>query len=254
MCAGFPRLGVLRRLRPAPDDRLSVRPALPTRRMREARARSGTVPVFTVVRSTEEEPAYAAAASLRVRRSLSSQPPWQLMPTTAGVPCPPRARQVRAASSPDPPGSSWRRIKGMSHAGSSRTPLHSACRTQTIWQCWPVPALSGLLPPSPAPPGSGCPQLHRPAATGSAAKVSHLPSNHSASRRTHDVRHTYATMAIDAGVNPKLLSDRIGHANELVTLQIYTHRTAGLDRPMAEQFSRLIEGAVEAASRTEEAS
>jgi len=28
-----------------------------------------------------------------------------------------------------------------------------------------VPALSGLLPPSPAPPGSGCPQLHRPAAT-----------------------------------------------------------------------------------------
>jgi hypothetical protein len=29
-----------------------------------------------------------------------------------------------------------------------------------------VPALSGLLPPSPAPPGSGCPQLQRPAATG----------------------------------------------------------------------------------------
>jgi hypothetical protein len=29
-----------------------------------------------------------------------------------------------------------------------------------------VPALSGLLPPFPAPPGSGCPQLHRPAATG----------------------------------------------------------------------------------------
>jgi hypothetical protein len=29
----------------------------------------------------------------------------------------------------------------------------------------------------PAPPGSGCPQLHRPAATGSAAKVSRLHSN-----------------------------------------------------------------------------
>jgi len=28
-----------------------------------------------------------------------------------------------------------------------------------------------------------------------------------------------------------------------------THRTTGLDRPMAEQLSRLIEGAVEAASR-----
>lgn len=65
--------------------------------------------------------------------------------------------------------------------------------------------------------------------------------------RLHDVRHTYATMAIDAGVNPKLLSDRIGHANELVTLQIYTHRTNGLDRPMAEQLSALIEAAVMAA-------
>ena len=72
--------------------------------------------------------------------------------------------------------------------------------------------------------------------------------------RMHDVRHTYATMAMDAGVNPKLLSDRIGHANELVTLQIYTHRSTGLDRPMAEQLSRLIEGAVEAASPAEEAS
>ena len=72
--------------------------------------------------------------------------------------------------------------------------------------------------------------------------------------RLHDVRHTYATMAMDAGVNPKLLSDRIGHANELVTLQIYTHRTTGLDRPLSEQLSRLIEGAVEAASRAEEAS
>ena len=69
--------------------------------------------------------------------------------------------------------------------------------------------------------------------------------------RLHDVRHPCATMAMDAGVNPKLLSDRIGHANELATLQIYTHRTTGLDRPMAEQLSRLIEGAVEAASQAD---
>jgi hypothetical protein len=27
------------------------------------------------------------------------------------------------------------RIKGVSHAGSSRTPLHPARRTQAIWQC-----------------------------------------------------------------------------------------------------------------------
>jgi hypothetical protein len=50
-------------------------------------------------------------------------------------------------------------------------------------------------------------------------------------------------------VNPKLLSDRIGHVNEPVTVQIYTHRTTGLDRPIAEQLSRLTDGAVEAAGR-----
>jgi Phage integrase family len=31
--------------------------------------------------------------------------------------------------------------------------------------------------------------------------------------RLHDVRHTYATLSLDAGVEPKVVSDRIGHAN-----------------------------------------
>src|SRR3954453_11860760 len=38
--------------------------------------------------------------------------------------------------------------------------------------------------PHPAPSGAGCPQLHRPATTGSAVAVSHLHSNISASWRT----------------------------------------------------------------------
>ena len=57
-------------------------------------------------------------------------------------------------------------------------------------------------------------------------------------------------MAMDAGVNPKLLSDRIWHANELVTLQIYTHRSTGLDLKIAEQLSTLIGAAVDAATAT----
>jgi hypothetical protein len=51
-------------------------------------------------------------------------------------------------------------------AGSSRTPSRLACRTRAVWWYRPVPSLSGLLPPFPAPPRSGCPQLHQPAATG----------------------------------------------------------------------------------------
>ena len=65
--------------------------------------------------------------------------------------------------------------------------------------------------------------------------------------RLHDVRHTYATLAMNAGADPKVLSDRIGHANTSITLQVYAHRSTGLDRPMAEQMSRLIAAATEAA-------
>ena len=36
-------------------------------------------------------------------------------------------------------------LEGRSTAGFSRTPSRLACRTRTIWQCWPVPSLSGLL-------------------------------------------------------------------------------------------------------------
>ena len=55
------------------------------------------------------------------------------------------------------------------------TPFRLACRARAVWQCRPVPSLSGLLPPSPAPPGSGCPQLQRPAATGRRRVLSSRP-------------------------------------------------------------------------------
>lgn len=60
--------------------------------------------------------------------------------------------------------------------------------------------------------------------------------------RLHDVRHTYATVCIDAGIKPKIVSDRIGHANMAYTLQIYTHRSTGQDGPAAEQIAQLIFG------------
>lgn len=63
--------------------------------------------------------------------------------------------------------------------------------------------------------------------------------------RLHDVRHSYATMAMDAGADPKLLSDRIGHANTAVTLQIYTHRSRGRDRQLADHMASAIEQAID---------
>jgi integrase len=62
--------------------------------------------------------------------------------------------------------------------------------------------------------------------------------------RLHDVRHTYATLARDLGVNGKIVTDRLGHANESVTQQIYTHQSTGQDRAAAELIAGIITGAL----------
>jgi integrase len=64
--------------------------------------------------------------------------------------------------------------------------------------------------------------------------------------RPHDVR-PYATLAIDAGVDPKMLSDRMGHANTAITLQTYTHHSTGKDRDLARSVSEVIEKALDLA-------
>src|SRR6185503_1658551 len=58
--------------------------------------------------------------------------------------------------------------------------------------------------------------------------------------RLHDVRHTYATLSLDSGVHAKIVSDRIGHAHEGITVQIYGHRSTGHDRAAAELVAGLI--------------
>jgi integrase len=61
--------------------------------------------------------------------------------------------------------------------------------------------------------------------------------------RLHDVRHTYATTSLDTGVDPKIVADRIGHANMAYTLTIYTLRSTGRDRRAAETVAGVILGA-----------
>jgi hypothetical protein len=49
---------------------------------------------------------------------------------------------------------------------------------------------------------------------------------------------------MDEGVDPKTLSDRPGHANTSVTLQIYIHRSHGRDTVMAQELGDLIQSAL----------
>jgi integrase len=51
--------------------------------------------------------------------------------------------------------------------------------------------------------------------------------------RLHDLRHTYATVALGAGVHPKVVSERLGHATIAVTLDLYSHVTPAIDAEAA---------------------
>jgi integrase len=55
----------------------------------------------------------------------------------------------------------------------------------------------------------------------------------------HDVRHTYATMSLRAGVNPKIVSARLGHATVAFTLDTYTADVPELHHHAAETVSDL---------------
>ncbi|WP_307822994.1 site-specific integrase [Nocardioides salarius] len=41
--------------------------------------------------------------------------------------------------------------------------------------------------------------------------------------RLHDLRHTYATLALEAGIHPRVVQEQLGHSNVSVTLGIYSH-------------------------------
>lgn len=60
--------------------------------------------------------------------------------------------------------------------------------------------------------------------------------------RLHDLRHTYATIALANGVPLKVVSERLGHANIGITADIYQHVTEGMDRDAADRVAGAIFG------------
>lgn len=58
----------------------------------------------------------------------------------------------------------------------------------------------------------------------------------------HDLRHSYATGALRAGVSPKVISERIGHANVGFFLETYAHVLGSDDREAAEQAASFLLG------------
>src|SRR6266568_7420585 len=51
--------------------------------------------------------------------------------------------------------------------------------------------------------------------------------------RLHDVRHSFATLALRAGIHPKVVSEILGHASIGITLDTYSHAVPSMQEEAA---------------------
>ena len=59
--------------------------------------------------------------------------------------------------------------------------------------------------------------------------------------RFHDLRHTHATLLLQQGVHPKIVSERLGHANIGITMDIYSHVIPSMQRKAAKMFDQILD-------------
>jgi len=61
--------------------------------------------------------------------------------------------------------------------------------------------------------------------------------------RFHDLRHTHASNLLEAGVNAKVVSERLGHASVSFTLDRYVHALPNTQAGAAQAFANMVDGA-----------
>src|SRR5207249_2106797 len=61
--------------------------------------------------------------------------------------------------------------------------------------------------------------------------------------RFHDLRHTSATLMLANNVHPKIVQERLGHADVSMTLNRYSHVTMDMQRGAADRLDDLVNGA-----------
>ncbi len=60
--------------------------------------------------------------------------------------------------------------------------------------------------------------------------------------RLHDLRHTNASLALQAGVDLKVVSERLGHSKTSITADIYTHVAPTVGQAAARRIAEVIVG------------
>jgi len=58
--------------------------------------------------------------------------------------------------------------------------------------------------------------------------------------RLHDLRHTHATLLLQGGINPKVISERLGHSTVRITLDVYAHSLPSMQEEAARRFDGLL--------------
>jgi len=59
--------------------------------------------------------------------------------------------------------------------------------------------------------------------------------------RFHDMRHTHATLGLEAGIPPKVMQERLGHSSITMTLDLYSHVVPGMQKDAATRIAALID-------------
>jgi integrase len=98
-----------------------------------------------------------------------------------------------------------------------------------------LPERALVFPASPIDPTT--PRTHGPISKAFAARAAKVGL---AGLRFHDLRHTHATLLLQAGVPVAAVSARLGHANAAVTLGIYSHATTDAEAAAAAAAGALL--------------
>jgi integrase len=130
----------------------------------------------------------------------------------------------------DPPRAAAHRAGPRHHRRATRPPHGQVAERLAAGPAWPN-SRPGLHPPG-----------RHPATTRvrpSAVRPAH-PPRRAVADRLHDLRHTHATLALQAGVHPKVVSERLGHATVAMTLDSYSHLIPGLQQDAAATVASLV--------------
>ncbi len=69
--------------------------------------------------------------------------------------------------------------------------------------------------------------------------------------RIHDLRHTFASLALLRGAKPKVISEALGHASVAFTMDTYSHIISGMQEDMMALLDEVLPSGVTEACRAE---